>query len=83
MGLRTVEQLRGARAMLNWTQSKLAGEAGVSTPTIKRLESGQGGLAIRLETLSMLEGAFERAGVEFIEENGGGAGVRYEKPAGE
>ena len=78
MGLRTVEQLRGARAMLNWTQSKLAGEAGVSTPTIKRLESGQGGLAIRLETLSMLEGAFERAGVEFT--NGDAPGVRLRTP---
>ena len=51
MGLRTVEQLRQARAALGWTQAKVAEAAGVSVPTIKRLENGSGNLAVRFETL--------------------------------
>lgn len=66
MGLKTVEQLRSARALLGWTQKQVAEAAGVSTPTIKRLEGGTGTLAIRLETLSLLERAFEAEGVTFL-----------------
>jgi len=67
MGLKTVEQLRQARAALGWTQAKVAETAGVSLPTIKRLESGSGNLAIRLETLSNLEAALKAQGVQFLE----------------
>lgn len=67
MGLKTVEQLRQARAALGWTQAKVAETTGVSLPTIKRLENGIGNLAIRLETLSNLEGALKAQGVQFLE----------------
>jgi len=66
MGLKTTEQLRQARAALGLTQSEVAVLAGVSVPTIKRLENGNGTLAVRLETLSNLERAFEKAGIQFL-----------------
>ncbi|UWR10964.1 helix-turn-helix domain-containing protein [Sulfitobacter mediterraneus] len=68
MGLKTVEQLREARAALGWTQAQVAMAAGVSVPTIKRLEGASGGLAIRLETLSRLESAFVAEGITFLED---------------
>jgi DNA-binding XRE family transcriptional regulator len=57
-----------ARALLDWSQEQLASAADVSIPTIKRLEAGDGSEKI-LNSLAA-------AGVEFIEENGGGPGVR-------
>lgn len=68
MGLKTVEQLRQARAALGWTQAKVAEAAGVSLPTIKRLESGQGALPVRLETQSLLQRAFEVHGIQFLDD---------------
>lgn len=59
-------QLRAARALLSWSQEKLAEAAGVSLPTIKRLEPGDGMLATRVETMEKLRRALESAGVEFI-----------------
>lgn len=83
MGLKTVEQLRQARAALGWTQAKVAETAGVSLPTIKRLESGCGNLAIRLETLSNLEAALKAQGVQFLEagDSARGAGVALQEEA--
>ncbi|MCG8444169.1 MAG: helix-turn-helix transcriptional regulator [Hyphomicrobiales bacterium] len=62
--------------MLGWTQQQLATRAGISLPSIKRLERGDGALAIRLDTLQKLQTAFEKAGIEFLDPNGGGPGVR-------
>ena len=79
MSLSTRQQLHGARAMLGWTQQELASRAGISLPTIKRLERGDGALAIRLDTLQKLQTALKKAGIEFIDPNGGGPGVRLRK----
>jgi transcriptional regulator with XRE-family HTH domain len=76
MSLTDVAQLRAARSMVGITQAELAEKSGVSLPTIKRLEIGSGQLGVRLDTLQKLQRALEAAGVEFIAENGGGAGVR-------
>ena len=73
------DQIRGARAILRLSQADLAKAAGVSLETIKRLEAMHGELKVRLDTLTRIKEAFERAGVEFIPENGGGAGVRLAK----
>ncbi len=55
----------------------LADKAGVSVETIKRLERLDGPLRVtRVVTLDAIEAAFRVAGIEFIPENGGGAGVR-------
>lgn len=67
MGLKTTEQLRQARAALGLTQSQVAALAGVSVPTMKRLENGSGALSVRLETLTNLENAFIRAGIQFLD----------------
>ncbi len=77
MSLIIKQQLRAARAMLNWTQSELAERSGVSLPSIKRLEVGEGPLQIRLDTLRKLSVALEAAGVEFT--NGEAPGVRLPK----
>jgi len=74
----SIRQVKAARAMLGWSQEQLAGAAGVSIPTIKRLEAHDGPLGGRSDTASKIRSALE-AGVEFINENGGGAGVRLRK----
>ena len=72
----TVEQLRAARGLLGWSQSELAARAGLSLPTVKRLEAGFGP-RVSDEARSRLQRAIEAAGILFIEENGGGLGVRF------
>ena len=72
----TSELIRAARALLRWEQRQLAEASSVSLPTIKRLETKPGLLLAHGTTLAALTRAFEVAGVEFIDENGGGAGVR-------
>ena len=74
----TNEQLRAARALLGLSQTELALRADLSVPTIKRLEGGFGP-HVSDEARARLQKAIESAGVEFIEENGGGAGVRFRK----
>jgi predicted transcriptional regulator len=64
---------------LRLSQADLAKAASVSLETIKRLEAMHGELKVRLDTLTRIKDALERAGVEFIPENGGGAGVRLAK----
>jgi len=66
---------------LGWSQEQLASAADVSVPTIKRLEAKDGPLGGRSDTGIKIESALKRAGIEFIEENGGGAGVRLKNAA--
>ena len=65
--------------MLGWSQDELAFAAGVSVPTVKRLEAADGMLGGRPETGQKLQDALEAAGIQFIDENGGGPGVRLKK----
>ena len=74
--LLTSEQLRAARAMLRLEQKALSDASKVSLATIKRLEGIRGQLIANRPTIAALQGALESAGVEFIDENGGGPGVR-------
>jgi transcriptional regulator with XRE-family HTH domain len=73
------ELIRAARALLRWEQRDLSHASSVSLPTIKRLESKPGLMAAHESTVTALQKALESAGVEFIDENGGGAGVRLRK----
>jgi hypothetical protein len=73
------EQIRAARALLRWEQRELAEASGISLPSIKRLETQPGPLAAQERTVFELRHALEKGGVEFIPENGGGAGVRLKK----
>ena len=74
----TVEQVRAARGLVGWSQSKLAERAGLSLPTVKRVETDLGA-RVSDEARAKLRRALESAGVEFIDENGGGPGVRLRK----
>jgi transcriptional regulator with XRE-family HTH domain len=76
----SIRQIKAARALLGWSQEQLGLAAGVSVPTIKRLEAQDGPLGGRADTGDKIEAALEAAGVEFIDENGGGPGVRLKKP---
>ena len=76
---RQLAQMAGefaARAGLGWNLQGLSDRAGINPNTISRFESGKD---ILLGKLRRLEEVFSEAGVEFIAENGGGAGVRLRK----
>jgi DNA-binding XRE family transcriptional regulator len=75
----SIRQVKAARALLDWSQQQLALAADVSIPTIKRLEAQDGLLGGRSETGGKIRLALERAGIEFIDENGDGPGVRLRK----
>lgn len=70
-------QCRGARAMIGLSQTDLAAQAKVARATLGEFESGRRMPYER--TLADIQAALEEAGVEFIDENGGGAGVRLRK----
>lgn len=67
------EQFRAARALLGWSQTKLAERAGMSLPTVKRFETGHGA-NVSPEAGQALQAALESAGIEFT--NGDAPGVR-------
>lgn len=67
-------QCRAARALVGWSQDKLATESKVAKATIANFEANRRAPYDR--TLADLRATLETAGVEFIPENGGGAGVR-------
>jgi predicted transcriptional regulator len=75
----SIRQLKAARNLVGWSQQELAAAASISLPTIKRLEAAQGWLGGRQTTGQKIQMALEKAGVQFINENGGGPGVRLRK----
>jgi transcriptional regulator with XRE-family HTH domain len=70
----TAAQCRAARGLLGWSQQELARQARVGIVTVHQLETAIS--QPRRATLEVIRRAFESAGVEFIEGNGGGPGVR-------
>ena len=75
----TAPQCRAARGLLDWTQQNLADKAGVGIVTVRQFEAAAS--ESRRATVEVIRRAFEEAGVEFINENGGGPGVRLRKSA--
>ena len=77
----TAAQMRAARALLGIDQQTLADLAGVSLPTIQRMEASQGNVRGVVDTLMKVVDAFDAAGVEMIGESspsqGTGRGVRF------
>lgn len=80
----TAAQMRAARALLGIDQRELAELAGVSLPTIQRMEASDGNVRGVVDTLTKVVEALDRAGVELIGENasshGSGRGVRLKAP---
>ncbi|MGF7159389.1 putative transcriptional regulator [Rhodoligotrophos appendicifer] len=80
----TSAQMRAGRALLGIDQRQLADMAGVSVPTIQRMEASDGTVRGVVDSLMKVVDAFERAGVELIGDHvasqGGGRGVRFKAP---
>jgi transcriptional regulator with XRE-family HTH domain len=79
----SASQLRAARALLGLDQRQLAGMAGLSVPTIQRMEASDGVIRGNVDSLMKLIGALEQAGIELIAEGSvsqdGGRGVRLKE----
>jgi transcriptional regulator with XRE-family HTH domain len=69
-------QLKMARAAVGWGVRELAKKAGVTANTVTRIENGADA---KQSTMDRLQHALEAVGIEFIQENGGGPGVRLRK----
>jgi transcriptional regulator with XRE-family HTH domain len=71
-------QVKMARAALGWSVRELAAKAEIAANTVSRYENGADAYG---DTLLKMQRVFENAGIEFIDENGGGPGVRLrDKP---
>lgn len=81
----TAAQIRAARALLGMDQRRLASAAGLSLPTIQRMEGSDGQVRGTLDSVMKLIDALDRAGIELIGEGqvsaGGGRGVRLKAAA--
>ena len=79
--LQTGRQLTAARALLGWSQEKLAQEAGTHANTIVGMERHEDApLTNSVRIIHKVQSALEQAGVCFLPENGGGVGVRLKEP---
>jgi predicted transcriptional regulator len=74
----TPRQIRAARALLNWSQQQLADKAIVSLNALARLEKGL--VDSRVSTVSAVQKALAKAGIEFLEADQKGEGVRLRSP---
>ena len=72
----TSGQIRAARALLRWRAEDLARESTVGVATIRRAELTEYETSMTAPNDLSVRRALEAAGVEFIDENGGGPGVR-------
>jgi transcriptional regulator with XRE-family HTH domain len=81
----TAAQLRAARALIRMDQRTLAEAAGLSVPTIQRMEASDGVIRGNVDSLTKLIAALDKAGIELIAEGAasvaGGRGVRLKKTA--
>lgn len=75
----TGAQIRAGRALARISAQELANAAGVGVATVRRAETEDGQPSATRANLNAIRAALEAAGVEFIEENGGGAGVRLKR----
>jgi predicted transcriptional regulator len=75
----SARQIRAARALLGWSQQQLADKAIVSLNAVTRLERDE--VDPRLSTITAVQNALTKAGVEFLPAGDKGEGVRLTKPA--
>ena len=72
----TSAQIRAARSLIRWSAEDLARECSLSVATIRRAELADGETSMTAANNHAVRRALEGAGVEFIDANGGGPGVR-------
>jgi hypothetical protein len=75
----TSPQIRAARGLLRWSAEDLAREASLGLATIRRAEGAENKTSMTAANDLAVRRALEAAGVEFIDQNGGGPGVRLRK----
>ena len=75
----TSAQIRAARALIRWSAQLLARRSAVGVTTIRRAELTDEETSMTVANDRAIRRMLEEAGVEFIEENGGGPGVRLKK----
>ncbi len=75
----TSAQIRAARALIRWSADDLAKETTLSVTTIRRAELKDSETSLTNANDRAVRHALESAGVEFIDENGGGPGVRLRR----
>ena len=73
----TGRQIAAARTLVGLSQAELAGTSSISVPTLKRMEASGGPASGMANNVRAVILALEAAGLEFIPENGGGAGIRF------
>ena len=71
--------MRAARALLRWTAETLAEKSKVGVATIRRAEGHDGESRMTAPNVEAVRAALEAGGVEFIDRNGGGPGVRLRR----
>ena len=76
IGFLSSAQIRAARALLRWSAQDLARASALGVNTIRRAEVADEGISLTVANHLAIRRALEAAGVVFIEENGGGPGVR-------
>jgi ribosome-binding protein aMBF1 (putative translation factor) len=77
--MRYSAQIRGARALLGWSQEQLAKKAGIGWATLRRIEQKKGIIKGNFSTILKIQRTFEQAGIHFIENNSEGTGVLLKK----
>ena len=75
----TSAQIRAARSLIRWSAEDLARRSSLSVATIRRAELVEDETSMTAANDLAVRRALEAAGVEFIDENGGGPGVRLRK----
>jgi transcriptional regulator with XRE-family HTH domain len=75
----TAQQVKAARSLIGWNQEDLTRASGVSIATVKRMESRHGPLRGNADNVWKIQLALEDAGIVFLDENGGGPGVRLKQ----
>jgi hypothetical protein len=75
----TSAQMRAARALIRWSAEDLARASAVSVTTVRRAELTEEETSLTMANDLSIRRALEGAGVDFIDENGGGPGVRLRK----
>jgi transcriptional regulator with XRE-family HTH domain len=75
--MRYSAQIRAARALLGWSQDKLARKAAIGLATLRRIEQTEGMVKGNFSTILKIQKALEQAGIHFTEDDTGEVGVRF------
>jgi transcriptional regulator with XRE-family HTH domain len=76
--MRYSAQIRAARALLGWSQGKLARAAGIGLTTLQRIEQNEGVVKGNFSTVLKIQKALEKAGILFTDNEAGEIGVRLQ-----